>query len=173
MNHDLIENVDAIVYALHEEHAHRVDVEIDGPYERMVNLKADRLEVDGGIESVVDAIAAGTGELGFKFLAIRLGIELAGCAAEFLVIDHATLRGGELKNRPIGIGLGVLKMFKKVIAALGSADEESTAVAVGERGKENLRPGLGTHRSELIEYHQIETIATKRVRTVGAADGDG
>jgi hypothetical protein len=100
LNHDLIEDVDALVYALHEKHAHGVDVEIDGPYERMVNLEAERLEMDSGIEGVVDAIAAGTSELGFKFLSIRVGIELAGGAAEFLGIDYATLCGGELKTPP-------------------------------------------------------------------------
>ncbi len=139
----------------------------------MVDLEAERLKMDSGIEGVVDAIAASTGELGFKFLPIRFGIELAGGAAKFLGIDDATLRGGELKNRPIGIGFGELEMFKKVIAALGRADEESAAVAVSERGKKNLRPSLGTHGSEFIEYHKVEAIAAKRVGTVGAADGDG
>ena len=98
---------------------------------------------------------------------------MAGGATEFLGVDDATLRGSELKDGPIGIGFGEFEVIEKMIATLGRADEEGAAVAVSERGKEDFRPSLGTHRSEFIEDDKVEAIATERVGTVGATDGDG
>ena len=40
LNDDFVEDVDAIVDALHEKHAHGIDVEIDGPDERMVESRS-------------------------------------------------------------------------------------------------------------------------------------
>jgi hypothetical protein len=45
-------------------------------------------------------------------------------------------------------------------------------VFVGEGREEDLGPSLGTHGGELIEDDEIEAVATERVGTVGAADGE-
>ena len=74
LNDNFVEDVDAIVDALHEKHAHGIDVEIDGPDKWVIKLKADGLQVDGAVEGVIHAIAASAGELGFKFLTIAFGI---------------------------------------------------------------------------------------------------
>ena len=139
----------------------------------MIKLKTDGLEMDGGIKGVINAIAASAGEFGFEFLTITFGIEEASGAAEFVSIDHTTLRCGELKSSPIGIGFRVFEVIEEMIVTFGSTDEESAAVAVTERGIEDFRPSFGPHRGEFIKDDEVEAVATERVGTVGATDGDG
>ncbi len=67
---DLIENVDRIRTTLDEQHAHGIDVEIDGPDQGEVRIKFVGLNVKGSIKGVIDAIETSAGESGFKFLTV-------------------------------------------------------------------------------------------------------
>jgi hypothetical protein len=78
-----------------------------------------------------------------------------------------------LKSGPIGIGFGVFEVVEEVVVTFGSTDEEGAAAAVTEGGIEHLRPSFGTHGGEFIKDDEVEAIATERVGTVGATDGDG
>jgi hypothetical protein len=140
---DFVKDVGILAYALAEEHAHGVDVEIDGPGKGVVGIESNGLNVGCVVEGVVGAMTASAGELGFKFLAVAIGVELPGCGAEFVFSDIAALGGSELKSGPLRIGGSVFKEILKMITATGSADEQGGAATVGERGAESFEPSFG------------------------------
>ncbi len=80
---------------------------------------------------------------------------------EFVGVDIASLRGGELKRGPVRIGFGVFKVFVEAITTFGRADEERVVVTVTERGTENFGPGLGTDGGELIEDDETQTVTAE------------
>jgi hypothetical protein len=169
---DFVEHVNGFVKALHEEHAHGIDVEIDRPDKRRIGLEFDGSQMDGAIKGIVDAMAAGSGESGFKFLAVRVGIELSSGGGKLDGRNVAALRRGELESSPGRGSLCLVIELKEVIAALRRAQEESTALAITEGGTESLRPNRRAHGSELIENDEIETIPAKRIGTVSTTERD-
>ncbi len=169
-NDDLFENVNGVGDALHKEHTHGIDVEIERPDERMQIFKAEFANVSGAIKGVVDAIEVMGGESGFKFLAVGFRIELAGGTHEFVVSDEAALGGGELKGLPIGISFGEFELGEEVIVAFGSADEEGAAFPVGKRGAEDFVPGFGAMGGEFIHDEEIDARTAEGIGIEGAGD---
>jgi hypothetical protein len=130
-DNDFINDVDDVALALDEEHAHGVDVEIEGPDDLLQGVEEQGRDVDGAIEGVVDAMAVGADEFRAVFLLVRGGIEFAGGVGNFVFGDDAALGGGELKGLPVRIVVGVFETFVEVIHALGGTDEEGAAETVG------------------------------------------
>ncbi len=60
-----------------------------------------------------------------------------------------------------------------MIAAFGGADEEGAALAVGERGAEDVAPGGGFEVGDFIENDEIEAFAAEGVGIESAFDDDG
>ena len=71
---------------------------------------------------------------------------------------------------PIGIVLSVFEVFKKVIAPLGSADEESAAFAICQGGAEDLGPSFRFECGALIENDEIETVTAKGIGFLSSVD---
>jgi hypothetical protein len=83
---DLSKDLDNLSAALHEEHAHGVDIEIDGPDDGLEGLKTQRADMNVAVEGIVNAIAAGADEFSAEFLLVRLGVELARGAGQFAIV---------------------------------------------------------------------------------------
>ena len=169
---DFIDDMQDVVNALDEEHAHWVDIEIDGPHEWIVRFEFDVTEMKGAIKGVVDAVTGDGGEFSTVLLTERSGVHLTGGALEFVMIDEAALFGGEVKRRPIGISFGVFGKVIKMIAAERGADEESAAFAVGEGRTEDFGPHFGLHGGEFVEDHEIDAVATEFVGFEAAVDAE-
>ncbi len=123
LDDDFVEHIGGLAAALHEKHAHGIDVEVHRPNERKIGIKRYRLKVEFGIESVVNAIGSGGGEYGFKFLTERLLIKIGRGRGEFGGGDVAALGGGELESGPFGIGLRTFVEIVKMVAALGCTEK--------------------------------------------------
>jgi len=108
---DFVKDVDHIVDALHEEHAHGVDIEIEGPDDGIFAFEQDGDDVAGAVEGVIDAMAAGANEFGVEFLGEGVGVELAGGGVDFFRRDQAALGGGELESGPVGVVVGVFELL--------------------------------------------------------------
>ena len=173
LDDDFVEHVGRIAAALNEEHAHGIDVEVDGPDERKIGIKLDRLQMERAIKRVIDAIGASGSEDGFEFLAERFLIQIGGGGGDLIGGHVAALRSSELEGRPFGIGLRAQIEIVKVIAALGRAEKEGAALAISERGTDNFGPDVGLHGSEFVHDGKIETVATDGIGTVGATERDG
>ncbi len=172
LDDQLIKNVDVFANALQEEHAHGIDVEIERPDEGIGRSELDGLHVAGRIKGMIDAMGARHGELAFELTLENFRIEIARGVGEFFLIHQATLRGGELKDLPSGLGFGLLDEVVEMIAAQWSADEEDTAFAVGQSGAENVGPDAGFERGELVEDEEIYADAAEVVRFEGAVEAD-
>ena len=169
---DFVKDLDDLFGALDEEHGHGIDVEIERPDEGIGGIEGDEAEVEGGVEGVVDAMAARADEFGRVLLTVGIGIEFAGGAEEFGIRDPAAIGGGELEGLPVGIVLGVREVFVEVIAAFGRADEEGAAFAVTEGGTKDFGPGCGFHGREFVEDEEIEADAAERVGLEGTVDDE-
>ncbi len=171
---DFVEDMNDVADALSDEHAHGIDVEVDGPNEGAHVIELEGLDVGFAIEGVVDLVAAAADELAFELLAERVGIEMGGRMGNFGGFDEVALSGGELEGGPVRIGsaFGELEEIVEMVVAFGSADEDSSALAIGEGGIDSLGPDLGTHGGELIEDHEVEAVATEGVGTIGASEGE-
>lgn len=121
---------------------------------------------------MIDAIGADAAEFGFKLAAVGGGVHIAGGVFEFIGEDNATLGGGELKRGPICASGGGFEEIEKMIAAFGSAHEESAAAAIGKGGAEYFAPGFGFDGGELIEDEEIEAGTEESFGVEGAFDGN-
>ena len=112
--------------------------------------------------------------MGFKFLAEDVGIHLTADGIEFRFADDAALFGSELERLPfVGVGFGEFKMVVQMVSAFGSAEEQSTALAVGKGRAESVSPGIGLKIGSFIEDDEIETGAAQVVGLEAAFDQDG
>ncbi len=167
---DFVENVNLFGMALHEERTHGIDVEIDGPDERKKLGVVYLPNVDSAVECIIDTVQASAFEGGFKLLAEGLPVEIAGGGTELDCGDVSSLLGGELPDGPIGLGFGLLEAIEKVIAALRRTNEQSTAVAIGKGGTEDLGPALRANGSEFVENDKIEAATAEGIGPVGTLE---
>ena len=79
---NFIEDKDVVTDSLHEEHAHGIDVEVEGPDERGGHFKADVADVGFAVESEIGAVVSDDGELSFKFLAESVVVHFAAGGIE-------------------------------------------------------------------------------------------
>jgi hypothetical protein len=110
---------------------------------------------------VIDTVAAGAFERGFKLLTEGLLVEIAGGGEEFGLGDVSSLLRGELPDSPIGLRFSLFEAIEEVIAALRRTNEESAALAIGEGGTEDVGPTLGMDGGELVDNDKIEAVTTE------------
>ena len=170
---DFFEDMDIVTMFLHEEHAHRVNIEIERPDERQGRFETNFEDVCFEIEGEIGTVVADGGELGFKFAAEDVGIHFAAGGFELGLLDKAAFFGSELKGRPVGVGFGEFEVVIEMVAAFGGTDEEGAALAVGERGAQDVGPSVGFEVGDFVEDDEIEAVATQGLGIKRAFEDDG
>ena len=84
---DFFDDVDDVFDALHEEHAHGVDVEIERPDERMQAVEADGVDVVFAMEGVIDAVLGDSVELAAVLLPKGIFVGTAAGTFKFRLFD--------------------------------------------------------------------------------------
>ena len=150
-------------------------------------------EVPGGIDRQIGIVrdaadAPGPLRLGHRPAVIGAPDRRLEGAFEFLVVfllRHVAPRGIELGRRQdVGVGCreqrrvpalvraGRAVFAPELVMALGRADEDRPAFAVGERRADHLAPEMRAHLRVFVEHHPVEIDAAQRIRVVGAVELD-
>ena len=73
---------------------------------------------------------------------------------------------------PVGLGARGVEELREQVHALGRADEERPAVAVGQRRLQHVVPHLGLDLRHLVDDHTVQAHAAHRVGVVSAVAAD-
>ena len=84
---DFFEDMDDVFDALHEERAHRVDIEIERPDEWAKTIEADGVQVVIGMEGVIDAVGDDGVELSAVLAAKGIFVGTVGDTLDFRLFD--------------------------------------------------------------------------------------